>query len=239
MNSLKSILLAAATLATVFAGRPAVADTAVWKDPVNRFSISYPDSWRIQTDDTANTVIRIAGPLGEDLPVCRVKVITDGRVKIYPKDLADKAVSRELNQDFWQGEIAQYQNAQITEFFDPASLGDKGGGTGVRMNFTIDDGTNKTAPMFGTMLGSIYGGKRYLASCTSRHAVYEKWAPVFASILDSIQLDPAYHPFATGYYRDFLADPKLVLPRSKPGTTAEKSKQGWFYSWFIADKYHP
>jgi hypothetical protein len=205
-------VMAACVLAT-----PALASVVVWKDPVQGFSMSYPDSWTVQTPDTPHTALRVAGPLGEDLATCRMKVMEDGRAKIYPKENIDKIVSRELDPDFWAGEVAQYDNAKITEFFDPASMGGKGDATGVRVAFYVNDG-QKMAPMYGIMLGSIYGGKRFLASCASRAESFERWSSLFGSILDSVDLGQRYHPFATGYYRDFIADPKLKLPRSKPGT---------------------
>lgn len=213
----------------------AFASTIVWKDPVNSFTMSYPDSWTVQTPDTPNTRLRVAGPLGEDLATCRMKVMHDGRALIYPKDIEGKAVSQALTRDWWQGEAAQYENAKVTDFYDPASLGNKGDATAVRVSFAMSDG-EKMVSMYGVMIGSIYGDKRFIASCTSKAEAYDRWAPVFASILDSVDLETRYHPFATGYYRNFLLDPALHLPRSKPGTDSG-SGSGFFGSIFI-DKYH-
>jgi hypothetical protein len=87
----------------------------------------------------------------------------------------------------------------------------------------VQKGEHGRMNMHGVMIGSIYGDTRYVVSCSSRANVYEKYAPVFASIMGSVDLKSKYHPFATGYYRDFLADPVLTLPRAKPGTIFPKN----------------
>lgn len=206
---------------------PVKADTFVWQDSKNDFTMSFPDVWRIQTEDTPTTRLRIAGPLGEDAATCRMQVQDDGRAKIYPKRLTDEAVVDLLDEDFWHGHIAQYQKAQIAAYYAPASMSGKGDATAVKFTYLENN-----VPMYGVMIGSIYGGKQFVASCSSKSDVYDRWADVFASILDSVELESKYHPFAQGYYRDFLADPKLVLPRVKPGTTHRNSY------WFSENKYN-
>jgi hypothetical protein len=222
-------------LCAALSSAPALADTVVWKDPVFGFTMSYPDSWTLQTDDTPNTRLRVAGPLGQDRATCSMKVVADGRVQIYPKEQVDEAVVRDLNEDYWRTEAGQHDNAKITAFYAPAGLGAKGDATAVRVTFTESDGAKKV-PMYGIMISSLYGDKRYVAACASKSEVYERWAPVFSSILDSVDFDSRYHPFPNGYYRDFLADPKLVLPRLKPGTTND-TDDGFFGTMFM-DKYH-
>lgn len=207
---------------------PAVADTFVWQDAKHDYTMSFPDVWRIQTEDTPATRLRIAGPIAEDRAACRMQVEEDGRALIYPKRLTDEAVVALLDQNFWEGYIAQYENARITDYFAPASMGGKGDATAVKFSYT----DNKT-PMYGVMIGSVYGGKLYVASCGSTFEAYNKMAPVFAGILGSVDLKSKYHPFAIGYYRDFLADPKLVLPRVKPGTINPKNT-----FWFNENKYN-
>lgn len=235
MKTCKKTIFGGMLLAALAFPVSAFADTIVWKDPVHGFTMSYPDTWTVQTEDTPSTRLRVAGSLGEDLATCRMKAIEDGRVKIYPKHLVDKAVAHALDLEFWKGEAAQYEDAQVSNFFAPASLGDKGDATAVYVNYVSSDGTKKIA-MTGVMIGSIYGDKRFLASCASKAEAYDRWAPVFMSILDSVQLDNRYHPFATGYYRDFLMDPILVLPRTKPGTV-DPTKNDFMPSLFV-DKYH-
>lgn len=219
-------MIRAAVLSVFIAGFAPVAkaDTFVWKDDKNDYTMSFPDSWTMQTDDLPDTRLRVAGPLMEDIPTCRLQVSDDGRLKIYPKALMDKAVAETLTEEFWQREIGQYTDAQIAAFYAPASLGNKGDATAIQVAFKQDDGRGNMVPMYGVMIGSIYGGKRFIGSCSSRAEVYNRWAGLFMSILDSVQLEDRYHPFPTGYYRNFLLDPKLSLTRVKPGTIGPKNK---------------
>jgi hypothetical protein len=202
----------------------AQADTFVWKDAPHGYTISFPDSWAMQTDDGPYTRIRIAGPLAEEIPTCRLQVREDGRLKIYPKRLTDEAVANTLVQDYWEKETGQYLDAEITAFYSPASLGDKGDATAIQVAFKQLDQQGNAINMHGVMISSLYGGKRYVGSCSSRAENYNRWAGLFLSILDSVQFDDRYHIFPTGYYRNFLMDKKLHLPRVKPGTVSVKNK---------------
>jgi len=199
----------------------ATSDSFVWKDPVDGFTFSFPDSWGVQTADAPTVRIRIAGPLNQDFATCRVKAEKDGRLEIYPKHLMSEAVYETLGRDFWEREIQDHNNATITDIRGPASLGGKGDATAIRETFVADTGHGKVN-MYGEQIASIYADTRYVVSCSSRLEQFNKYAPLFATIMGSVDLDPRYHPFATGYYRDFLADPKLMLPRSKPGTIFPK-----------------
>ena len=211
---MRTTLLATAIAALIgLTVLPAQADTFVWKDPQGDYSMSFPDTWRVQTPEGANTLLRIAGPIAEDKPVCAMQASKDGRALIYPKRLVDEAVVQFLNEDFFRDQIAQYDNAQMTAFYAPASMGGQGDATAARYVYN-DNGT----PMYGVMFASLYADTLYVSSCASRHDSYNRWALVFASILGSVQLKDKYHPFPIGYYRDFLADPELALPRVKPGT---------------------
>ncbi len=196
----------------------AKADTFVWKDIPNGYTISFPDSWTMQTEDSPSTRIRVAGPLAQELPTCRLQVQDDGRLKIYPKKYVDEAVVNTLAREYWEKETGQYLEPEITAFFSPAGLGDKGDATAIQLAFKQKDGSGQLVNMHGVMISSIYGGKRYVGSCSSRAENYNRWSSLFMSILGSVQFDDRYHPFATGYYRNFLLDKKYFPTRIKPGT---------------------
>lgn len=231
---MRQVILAAAFVLSM-AGT-AHADTFVWQDPKGDFSISFPDSWQVQTPDKGNTIVRVAGPLGEDRATCKVEMSPDGRVKIYPREVSEVAVAERLDLEFWRTQAAEHANVKIIDYYAPSSLGDQGDATAIRIAFTEDDGQDKNAKMYGVMLGGIYGGNLYVASCASRYDMYPRYVDLFGSILDSIMLKRKYHPFATGYYRNFLMDPKLILPRSKPGTIKDGSP-AW-RNLFSLHEYH-
>jgi len=222
-RKMQKIFSGAAASILLFLGFSGMAQASVfvWKDDVNGFTFSFPDSWTVQTDDVPTTRIRIAGPIGEDFATCRVKAEKDGRLQIYPKHLMTTAVDETLDRPFWEHEVSEYEKAIVTDFHAPTNLGGKGDATAIKTAYVISNGKNKMG-MYGEMIGSIYGDTRYIVSCASKAGVFKKYAPVFASIMGSVDLESKYHPFATGYYRDFLADPQLMLPRTKPGTIFKK-----------------
>ena len=219
---MRKILLGIVIMMGFASPAQATSDSFVWKDSVNGFTFSFPDSWGLQTVDSPTTRVRIAGPLNQDFATCRIKAEKDGRLKIYPKHLMEEAVYETLDRNFWEREVADHQNANITDLRAPASLGGKGDATAIKESFVQDTGKGKIN-MYGERIASIYGDTRYVVSCSSKLDQFEKYAPLFATIMGSVDFDTRYHPFATGYYRDFLADPKLTLPRTKPGTIFPKN----------------
>lgn len=208
-------------LAMTVSAATAEASVFVWKDEANGFTVSFPDTWTVQTADTPTTRIRIASPVGEDFATCRVKAEKDGRLKIYPQDLMATAVRETLTRSFWENEVSQYENAAVTEYAVSKLPGAQVDATAIKASFMQDHG-NGPVPMQGSMIGSIYGDTRYVASCSARQDQYQKYAADFATIMGAVELDSRYQPFATGYYRDFLADKKFTLPRFKPGTIQPK-----------------
>lgn len=203
--------------AMLVAGHVAQADTFVWKDVKNGFTMSFPDVWRIQTEDAGYTRLRIAGPLAEDRTTCRMQVRHDGRLQIYPKRLMGEAVMEKLDHEYWDKTVAEFPDAKIHQFYGPASLGSKGDATAVQFSYSEGKGDAHVA-MQAIALSSIYGDQRFDFMCSTTAPTWERYSDLFLSIADSVELDSRYHPFPTGYYRNFLLDPKLVLPRSKPGT---------------------
>jgi len=188
----------------------AEASVFVWKDDVNGFSISFPDEWTLQTKDVPSTQLRIASPAGEDFATCRVQAQKDGRLKIYPHRLMGEAVHATLDRVFWENEASQYTNATVTDYIAPEKNNNEVDTTAVKVSF--EEKGNGKMQMSGTMIGSIYGDMRYVVSCSSRKEVYATYAPQFADIIASVRLDTRYAPFPTGYYRNFLADPKPNIP---------------------------
>lgn len=212
-------ILALSFLVLSFA-TPALASGYVWEDKANGFAFSFPDNWGVQTAQSPTMLVRVAGPLNEDAATCNVKAEHDGRLLIYPKRLMETAVKETLTQSFWEDEIlAQgHENAKITAYIAPAGLGGKGDATAVRAAYA-----QHGMSMYAQMIASIYGGKRFVISCSARADQFEKYAPLFATIMGSVDLDSRYHPFATGYYRDFLADPIFYQPvDTRPGSAYQK-----------------
>ncbi len=218
-------------LAALMAVVPMTAEASmfVWKDKTLGIGFSFPDTWTIQTQDVPGTVIRVAAPIGDDAATCRIRSAQDGRVQIYPKDLMGTAMRGKLDHAFWDHEVAQYSNGAVADYATTQKPGAIDV-SAVHVSYTEESG-NGPRQMSGSMIATIYGGTRYVISCAAKQEEYEKYVETFASIMESVELDAKYHPFATGYYRNFLGDPPLLLLPSKPGTVVPKNKY-WIKSGF-------
>lgn len=195
----------------------AEASSFVWKDGPGAFTFSFPDSWTVQTEDSPATRIRIAGPIGEDLATCRIQTEHDGRLKIYPQDMLGKAINSTLDARFWQDEAGRYNHGSVLGMYTLSSDSQNVNAVGARIYF-VQEGPEGKKGMLASVIGTIYGDTRYVASCSAVDDAFNKYDAVFNNIMSSVMLDARYAPFATGYYRDFLGDPKSYLPRSGRGT---------------------
>ena len=211
-----SFIFAFAICALAFSG-PAFADTTVYKDADFKFTASFPDTWRTQIPDTPTTRLRVAGPPAEDMATCRIKAEKDGRLEIYPKRHMEAGVRQVLDEKFWDHEMNQYDKALMADYLAPAGLG-QGDATGARVTYWQPDPDGKPVAMQALMLGTIYGDTRFVMSCASKADAYPRWAKLFGSVIGSVEFENRYHPFAIGYYRNFLMDETYKPPRLKPGT---------------------
>ena len=193
----------------------------LWNSANNDFSLSYPDNWQMQNPRRAYSQIRIVSPLTKDRAECHVEAKEDNRLNIYPKTMMTKAVEENMGKDYWEEKLSgMYKLHNLTEFYSPSIMGGRGDATAVRYSFKSDDDKY----MYGAMIGSIYGGREYIVECKSLRNEFDKYAELFSRIMESVQLEQKYHPFAIGYYRDFLHDRKFKDLDDKPGTKHHKGK---------------
>jgi len=200
----------------------ASANYFIWNDADNDFTLSYPDTWQMQNPKTDDSRIRITSPIMEDRASCQVETYKDGRLNVYPKPLMVKAVEELLNKQFWDDKVAgMYKDSKVTEFFSPSIMGGRGDATAVRYAYSDD---YDDARMYGAMIGSVYGGKRFIVECTALKTKFDDYSDLFSRIMESVQLEQRYSPFAIGYYRDFLSDEHFQPLDAKPGTKVQPNK---------------
>ena len=188
----------------------AMADTFIYHDTVHNFTFSYPDSWRLNTV-TGTDRVRIAPLHGQDGAECKMSVVRDGRLTLYPEKYLEDAVPLTLDDSFWANEVLpNLENVTVHKYFPAAGLG-QGYATSVQVSWgaATDEADSKPAYR-ANMLASIYGENRYMLTCQADVSKFYDWLPVFASITSSVRYAARYAAFPTGYYRDFLADKPLV-----------------------------
>jgi len=173
----------------------------LWNDANNEFSFSFPDNWQRQNPTRAYSRIRVSSPLTEDKAECHVEAKEDNRFNIYTKTLMTTVVEENMGRDYWETKLAgMYKKHNITEYYAPSIMGGRGDATAIRYSFNSDDDKK----MYGAMIGSIYGGKQYVVECRSVRNKFDAYSELFSRIMESVQLEQKYHPFAVGYYRDFI-----------------------------------
>jgi len=199
----------------------ASANYFLWNDAKNDFSLSFPDNWQMQNPTGGNSRIRVMAPITEDRAQCQVDVAEDNRFNVYPKTMMTKVVEENMDKTFWEEKLAgMYKKHTLTEFYSPSIMGGNGDATAIRYYFVSDDNEK----MYGAMIGSIYGGKQYMVECKAIRDKFDKYAQLFSRVMESVQLEQKYHPFAIGYYRDFLHDRRFEELSDKPGTRYHKGK---------------
>jgi hypothetical protein len=201
---LKKILGLTMTAAMLSFASPVLADTSIYHDPNYDFSISYPDSWDVQGNPNPSIRWQVSAPKIADKVTCNIKANKDRRLMIYPERLMDKAVANQLNEEFWGQEFTKFNDVKTAKFYPTSGFG-KGHASYANISYTTGSG-KEAEHMTAIMLGSIYGDIRYVLTCSATTESFDKWSPLFSSIMGSITLKEKYHPVPTGYYRDFLSD---------------------------------
>jgi hypothetical protein len=117
-------ILSALALTTLLIGSAAHADVFVYNDPDFDYSVTYPDTWRLNVPDAGTKRFRIAPMHGQDQVECAMSAVKDGRLNLYPAKLMDKAVPATLDQSFWAEDVLpDYPNYHVLKFHAPAGLG--------------------------------------------------------------------------------------------------------------------
>lgn len=232
IGQLKKIGLAAAAVCVAGVMTASSAQASVWMyyDPVYDFSMSFPDTWRMQTVDTPTTRIRIAAPYGQDAAQCRVEATRDGRLLIYARHNLEPAVHMKLTRDYWQHKANEEADAQIHEFYKPASFGD-GDATGVIVSYEEEGPNGDMVRKRALMLSSIYGEHRYTAKCSANEDKFHEWFAIFGSIIESVEFEQRYNMVPTGFYRDFLKDDAVIFVKKDGRTDYQPLLPSYYWPW--------
>lgn len=187
---------------------PAKADYFVWEDPKSGLTLSYPDTWRMVSQRQPDEVLSIIAPssTGEDA-VCRVRVKDDKRFLIYPPQLADDVQPVAYGEEFWRRYLNEYDNVSLYGTTSNSGLG-RGFGS-----FSVAGYDAALFSSYGKRRGiaaaALYFDKVYVMDCSARAEAFEKWQPLFLSVIGSVDFKKAHHEVWTGDYRNFLNDPGL------------------------------
>ena len=182
---------------------PANAHYVVWRDPDFKVDLSYPDDWKAQGGLPGDARYRVTAP--EDGAQCTLFTKTDKRYTIYPRDYIADILAQEMQWDYWEQAVANYD--ELTFYYD--NFGALDGGPA---RYTLVDYVDRTPEKNGAqpvrkrawVYGAIAGTMHINIHCSSTIESFEKHAGDFGQIIDSVQFPAPYATTYRGDYRDVL-----------------------------------
>jgi hypothetical protein len=196
----------------------AKADYFLWQDDKTGLSMTFPDTWKMQNNAAADTIMTVGGPSDTAQPVCRIDARSDKRYVIFPVEYNDAVQKVAVSKPFWDKYLSQYDGYSLGGVYDNAGLG-KGNASFAVASYKTSLGTvlqSRRAIMF----ASLYGDKLYVVECSALAHGYDRWEMDFRGIIKSIDFKKHYHELPTGEYANFLKDAELYFwsPSGPEGT---------------------
>lgn len=172
----------------------------VWGDADFGYHMSFSDLWKQQGGLPKDGRIKVMAP-GNDNATCTVFARQDKRFTIYPRDYMVEVVAQEINWDYWEQAVSNYDDLYF--YYD--NYGGLGAGDA---RYTLVDYIDKSgnAPLRkrAMVFASIYADMHMMVHCSADIKNFDKHMADFGQVIDSVQFDPRYTPHYNGYYRDFL-----------------------------------
>lgn len=185
------------------------ADYFFWEHEKTGLTMTFPDTWKIQNNAAADTIMTIGGPSDLDQPVCRVDASADKRYVIFPARYNNAVQNVAVSKPFWEKYLGQYSGYALGGVYDNAGLG-KGHASYALATYRGSLGSvlqDRRAIMF----ASIYGGTLYVVECSALAHGYERWEMDFRGIIKSVDFKKHYHELPTGEYANFLKDAEMFF----------------------------
>ncbi len=204
-------LLAAALICSAFVST-AQAEQFFYEDRQERFTMTFPDTWKRVANQKADDQITIAGPGLGDYATCKVRVRDDRRFVIFPGKFDSDVQKIAYSRNFWNDYLGDYNEIVVDTFKDGSGLG-LGYATMAEASYETAEGP--LVRKRGMMFASLYHDQLYVVDCSSHESVYQKWRPAFLSIVKSVDFGSVRHAKPHGHYRGFDSDPKIAIEGAK------------------------
>jgi hypothetical protein len=202
---MRYVLAAAITgLLLLSSAIPARADYFVWRDANTGMTISYPDTWRVVSNEQPDDMLTIMAPSGNDYAECRVRIRDDMRWAIFPPRYGSDIQQVDYSGAFWDKYLHDFTDPQIYNMKDEAGFG--------RGPASIAEAGYWAAvpgPMMqkeSLLFASLYNNHVYILDCSAQAQAYPKWKMDFLGIAKSADFVKANHELFNGYYRNFMED---------------------------------
>lgn len=183
---------------------PAFADYFVWQDPKSRLSVTFPDTWKKQSNSNSATILTMAAPSNNEGASCKIQTYDDNRYTIFPPSLGRDVQKEAVSIPFWKSYMGHYNDYDIGRVYDGGGLG-RWVASYATVSYSANEGTAQSSRR-GIMFASLYHDTLYVVECSSYANSYEKWERNFRSVIKSIDFKKIYHERITGHYANFLKD---------------------------------
>jgi hypothetical protein len=185
------------------------ADYFVWQDPQTGLSLSFPDTWKVVSNNEANDLVTVMPPSGREHASCRIRASEDRRYMIYPPRYSAAIQRVDFSLDFWTDYLQEYTNPEIYSLQDGSGFG-----RGFASYATAGFESMVQGPYMARkalMLGSLYDDTAYVVECSSHAEAFDSWKSIFLSIAGSMDFMQVDHAPMAGYYRNFTKDAPIVF----------------------------
>ncbi len=178
----------------------AQAHYVVWGDAEYRFHLSFSDLWKQQGGLPADGRIKVMAP-GNDGATCTVFAREDKRFMIYPRTYMTEVVAQEINWDYWEQAVANYDDLYF--YYDNYGGLGSGDARDTLVDY-IDTSGHEPVRKRAMVFAGLYADLHMMVHCSAPIKSFQKYAADFGQVIDSIQFEPRYAKDYNGYYRDFL-----------------------------------
>lgn len=180
----------------------AKADYFVWQDAKSGLTMTFPDTWKVQSNQQPDDILTIQAPASDNAqPICRVRVRDDKRALIFPPEYSRSVQKEYVSQKFWNDYMTTYDDFNLGEIYE-GGLG-RGFASYTTATFTRRDGTIYQTRS-GILFASMYFDKLYIVDCSSLSDSYDQWVNMFRSVVKSIDFKKTHHERDHGDYANFL-----------------------------------
>ena len=184
----------------------AQADYFLWEDEKTGLTVTFPDTWKTQTNVNPDDVLTISGYSADADPVCTIKAVDDNRYTMYPPDFGDAVQRDAVSVPFWRSYMGHYDQYTLNKVYDGGGLG-RWLASYAYASYDVQKGgvyQKRRAIMF----ASLYYDTLYTVECSALNHGYDLWDNNFRSVIKSIDFKKAFHNSPQGEYDDFLSGAK-------------------------------
>jgi hypothetical protein len=182
------------------------ADYFVWQDAASGVSLTYPDTWRIVSNEQPHDVVTIMAPSGRAHAACRMRVRDDMRYAIFPPSYNDDIQQVAYSHKFWDDYLKEFSNPVVYNMVDKAGLG-LGYASMAEAGYW-DAVPGPVMQKEALLFAALYNNHVYVLECSAQAQTYAQWKQAFVGIAGSVDFVKVNHELFTGYYRNFMLDPR-------------------------------